>query len=286
MDREVSIYGTFEEPLFMAKDVAGWIEHSDVSTMIRAVDETEKVTNIVCTPGGNQSAWFLTEDGLYEVLMQSRKPIAKAFKRQVKAYLKELRTKGLTATPDKIEEMLNNPDVMIQALTQLKEERQQRHLAESRARVAEGKAALLDEVNRHNMPKVLFADSVAASNGIMLVGDLAKVLKQNGVEIGAMRLFDFLRENGYLIKRKGTDHNMPTQRSMDLGLFEIKETAIYHASGDVSINKTPRVTGKGQIYFVNKFLYKKNQGKVKEAMEMVEHMASNYMGKLINKNNQ
>ncbi|UAK17595.1 phage antirepressor KilAC domain-containing protein [Sporolactobacillus terrae] len=103
-------------------------------------------------------------------------------------------------------------------------------------------------------PKVLFADSVADSNGCILIGDLAKMLKQNGIDIGATRLFRWMRENGYLIKRKGTDYNMPTQKSMEMGLFRIKETAITHSNGFVTLSKTPKVTGKGQPYFINKFL--------------------------------
>lgn len=105
-------------------------------------------------------------------------------------------------------------------------------------------------------PKVLFADSVSSSKTSILVGELAKLIKQNGVDIGQKRLFDWLRENGYLIKRKGTDYNMPTQKSMDLGIFEIKETSITHSDGHISVNKTPKVTGKGQVYFINKFLKK------------------------------
>ncbi len=104
-------------------------------------------------------------------------------------------------------------------------------------------------------PKVVFADAVAASKSSVLVGDLAKMIKQNGVEIGQNRLFQWLRENGYLIKRKGMDFNMPTQKSMELGLFQVKETAVTHSDGHVTINKTPKVTGKGQSYFINKFLY-------------------------------
>lgn len=104
-------------------------------------------------------------------------------------------------------------------------------------------------------PKVLFADSVTASHTSILIFDLAKLLRQNGVQIGGNRLFDWMRGNGYLIKRKGSDYNMPTQKSMELGLFEVKETSITHSDGHVSVNKTPKVTGKGQIYFINKFLH-------------------------------
>ncbi len=103
-------------------------------------------------------------------------------------------------------------------------------------------------------PKVLFADAVAASQTSILIGELAKILRQNGVEIGQNRLFAWLRDNGYLIKRKGSDWNMPTQKSMDLGLFEIKERTINNPDGSIDIKKTPKVTGKGQQYFINKFM--------------------------------
>lgn len=108
--------------------------------------------------------------------------------------------------------------------------------------------------NEQMKPKALFADAVSVSKSTILIGELAKILKQNGVEIGATRLFAWLRENGYLISRKGSDWNMPTQRSMNLGLFEIKETTITHSDGHTTINKTTKVTGKGQQYFINKFL--------------------------------
>ncbi|BFK81284.1 phage antirepressor KilAC domain-containing protein [Clostridium baratii] len=109
---------------------------------------------------------------------------------------------------------------------------------------------LLDE----QKPKVLFADAVSTSHTSILIGDLAKLIKQNGIDIGGRRLFEWLRANGYLIKRKGTDYNMPTQKSMDLGLFEVKETTINHSDGHITTNRTPKVTGKGQQYFINKFL--------------------------------
>jgi len=121
-------------------------------------------------------------------------------------------------------------------------------------RIADKKLKALEEKVESDRPKVLFADSVAASKSSILVGELAKLLKQNGVEMGQNRLFDWMRTNGYLIRRQGNDYNMPTQKSMEMGLFEIKETAITHADGHTSVNKTPKVTGKGQQYFVNAFL--------------------------------
>ena len=116
------------------------------------------------------------------------------------------------------------------------------------------KVEALQLENEQLRPKALFADAVSVSHTSILIGELAKLIKQNGVDVGAKRLFSWLREKGYLIKRKGTDWNMPTQKSMDLELFEVKETTIARSDGSVSISKTPKVTGKGQIYFVNKFL--------------------------------
>jgi anti-repressor protein len=239
LGQDFKIYGNIENPLFLAKDVARWIEHSDVSTMLRAIDESEKVTNIVCTPGGKQSALFLTEDGLYEVLMQSRKPIAKQFKRKVKEILKEIRKHGIYATDKVLDEILASPEFGIKLLTELKEEREKRNALETK--VAEDK------------PLVVFANAVETSKTTILIGDLAKLLKQNGYDIGQNRLFDWLRKNGYLIK-SGSRKNIPTQRSMDMGLFEVKESAITNPDGSIRVTRTTKVTGKGQIYFINLFV--------------------------------
>ncbi|MDS5377825.1 phage antirepressor KilAC domain-containing protein, partial [Streptococcus pneumoniae] len=120
--------------------------------------------------------------------------------------------------------------------------------------MADQKVHKLEAQIEADKPKVLFADAVSASHTSILVGELAKLISQNGYKIGANRLFSWMRENGYLIKRKGSDWNMPTQRSMDLKLFEIKETNVQHADGHITVNKTPKVTGKGQQYFIDKFL--------------------------------
>lgn len=238
LGKEFKIYGDFENPLFLAKDVAEWIDYdkTSVNKMLNNVDENEKVRNIVPTVGGNQEMWLLTEDGVYEVLMQSRKPIAKAFKKEVKIILKTIRQNGMYAT----DKLLDNPDLAIQAFTKLKEEREKRKA--------------LEIEKEQNRPKVIFAEAVETSKSSILIGDLAKLIKQNGVDMGQKRLFTWLRENGYLIKRQGSDYNMPTQKAMELGLFEIKETAVTHSDGHITVNKTPKVTGKGQIYFINKFI--------------------------------
>ena len=144
----------------------------------------------------------------------------------------------------KYEEAWNSPEMILARANQI-----QSHMIEDYTK----KIELLENKVREDKPKVLFAESVATSKTSILVGDLAKIIKQNGVDIGQKRLFTWLRNNGFLIKRLGTDYNMPTQKSMELELFEIKETAVTHADGHTTINKTPKVTGKGQIYFINKF---------------------------------
>ncbi len=206
-------------------------------------DEDEKLKRTLFVSGQNREMWFVKEDGLYEVLMQSRKPIAKAFKKEVKIILKDIRKNGMYAT----DELLDNPDLLIQVATRLKEEKETN-------KILNGENKELKETVEINKPKVLFADSVSSSSTTILVSELSKLLKQNNVNIGQKRLFEWLRENGYLVKRKGTEYNMPTQKSMDLGLFEIKETSITHGDGHITISKTPKVTGKGQVYFINKFL--------------------------------
>ena len=143
----------------------------------------------------------------------------------------------------RIEEEWNSPDAIMQRALQI---------ANSRVEKLRGENQILLEQNTAMQPKALFADSVCASSTSILIGELAKILKQNGVATGQNKLFAWMRDNGYLIRRKGADYNMPTQRSMEMQLFEIKETVVTHADGHTSINKTTKVTGKGQVYFVNK----------------------------------
>ena len=145
----------------------------------------------------------------------------------------------------KCEEAWNSPEMILARANQI-----QSHMIEDYAK----KIEVLENKVKEDKPKVLFAESVATSKTSILVGDLAKIIKQNGIDIGQKRLFEWMRENGYLIKRQGSDYNMPTQKSMELELFEIKETAVTHSDGHISVNKTSKVTGKGQVYFINKFL--------------------------------
>lgn len=240
LGKEFKIYGTYEEPLFLGKDVAEWLSVRNHRDLLRRVDEEEKVVGLNDTLGGRQETLFLTEDGLYEVLMQSRKPVAREFKREVKKILKDVRKNGLYVKTNLLDGMVDNPDLAIEMLKRLKAEKD--------------KAKELENGMQQQAPKVLFANAVATAGTTILVGELAKLIRQNGVEIGQNRLFKWLRENGYLIKKKGFDYNMPTQKAMELELFKVKETVITRYNGETEINKTTKVTGKGQVYFINKFL--------------------------------
>lgn len=237
--RVVEISG---EPWMVGKDVAAALGYSDTSDALkRHVDAEDKLTRRFTDSGQGREMYVINESGLYSLVLSSKTPKAKQFRRWVTAeVLPAIRKHGAYMTPDTIERVLSDPDIIIQLATSLKQERQRR--------------AVLEAQVEANKPKVLFADSVAASKSSILIGELAKLLKQNGVDMGQNRLFTWLRSNGYLIRRQGSDYNMPTQRSMELGLFEIKETAINHSDGHTSVSKTPKVTGKGQLYFVDLFL--------------------------------
>lgn len=179
----------------------------------------------------------IPEGDIYRLVIKSQLPTAEKFERWVfDEIIPSIRKHGMYAK----EELLENPDLLISVAQELKAEREK------------NKALKAD--NERMRPKEIFADAVSASHTSILIGDMAKLLKQNGVDIGQKRLFEWLRTNGYLIKRKGADWNMPTQRSMELGLFEVKESTINNPDGSVRINKTTKVTGKGQQYFINKFL--------------------------------
>ena len=226
------------EIYFVGKDVAEALMYERTADAIRQhVDAEDRGVGEIQTPGGKQKMTIISESGLYALIFGSKLESAKSFKHWVTSeVLPSIRKHGVYA----VDELLDNPDMAIKAFSALKEERE--------------KNKVLLEDNQRMRPKEIFADAVSASHTSILVGDLAKLINQNGVDIGAKRLFAWLRENSYLIKRRGTDYNLPTQKSMDLGLFEIKETAISHSDGHITINRTPKVTGKGQNYFVNKFL--------------------------------
>lgn len=236
-----------DAPYFVGKDVAEILGYTNSSKALADhVDDEDKLNNESLSSLGQRGGWLINESGLYSLILSSKMPNAKKFKHWVTAeVLPSIRKHGAYMTPETLEQAILNPDTMIQLCTALKEEREKRTVLEHQA--------------EKDKPKVLFADAVTASHTSILVGELAKILKQNGVDIGQNRLFAVLREKGYLIKRKGTDWNMPTQRSMEMKLFEIKETVISHADGHTSVNKTVKVTGTGQQYFINLFL-KDKQG--------------------------
>ena len=240
--RAVEIDG---EPWFVGKDVAERLGYENPAREIRTrVDDEDKGVTEMVTPGGRQNTIIINESGLYSLVLSSKLPRAKAFKRWVTSeVIPSIRKHGAYMTLETAEQMLSNPDFMIRLLQELKSEQEQRRE--------------LERQKKEDAPKVLFADAVKTSRTSILVGELAKILKQNGVETGQTRLFSWLRDNGFLIKRKGSDYNMPTQKAMEAGLFEIKETAVTHADGHVSVNRTPKVTGKGQLYFVERFLSQK-----------------------------
>lgn len=235
-----------DEPWFVGKDVAEILGYANSNEAIADHVDVEDKLNSKTLPSfelklGQRGGWLISESGLYSLILLSKLPTAKKFKKWVTSeVLPSIRKHGAYMTPETLQQAILNPDTMIQLCQQLKAEQDKRIQLEQK--VAE------------DHPKVLFADSVATSNSTILIGELAKILRQNGVDIGQNRLFDWMRNNGYLICRKGADYNMPTQRSMELGLFKIKETAITHSDGTTSVTKTVKVTGKGQQYFINKFL--------------------------------
>ncbi|MDK2790627.1 MAG: anti-repressor protein [Methanothermococcus sp.] len=222
---------------FVAKDVCDILDIRNTTQAVNRLDSDERTIFNIGRQGNTN---FINEYGLYGLILSSKKKEAKNFKRWIKhEVLPSIRKHGAYMTEQTIEKALTSPDFLIQLATQLKEEKEKRLEIESELKQAK--------------PKILFADSVSTSESTILIRDLAKLLKQNGVNIGEKRLFAWLRENGYLIKQKGQDYNSPTQKAMDLKLFKIKETAINTSSG-VKIKKTSLITGKGQNYFVNKFL--------------------------------
>lgn len=260
LGKKLTVYGTADNPLFLAKDVAEWIEHSDVSTMVRNVDEAERLTQTMFVSGQNRECWFLTEDGLYEVLMQSRKPIAKQFKQGVKEILRDIRKHGFYATSAAIEDFLTNPDSAIQILTAYRDAKAAQKQAEhENACLRESNAVLkrqnsqLTQTITADAPKVLFANTVAESTTSILVGELAKLVAKKGVDVGQNRLFEWLRQNGYIMKKNG-NKNYPTQRSIDLGILEVKARTITKADGSAMSVFTTKVTGKGQVYFTEKIV--------------------------------
>src|SRR5699024_5891223 len=230
------------EPNFLLKDVCNILELGQVAGVKRRLGD-DVISNhpILDNLGRTQQATFVNEDGLYDVILDSRKPEAKRFRKWITSeMLPSIRKHGAYMTPETIENALLNPDTLIKLATNLKDEQQIRKQAE--------------QTIEKQKPKVLFDDDAETSESSVLVGELAKIIKQNGENIGQNRLFDWLRDNGFLIKQKGENYNLPTQRSMEQVLFEIKKRTMNNPDGSIRTTRTPKVTGKGQVYFVKKFL--------------------------------
>lgn len=237
-----------DEPLFCLADVAKALGYSNPAKAV--IDHCKGVT-ILETPtqSGIQPIKYGKESEVYRLTMKSKLPNAEKFQDWVcDEVLPSIRKHGAYMTQETLEKALTSPDFLIRLATNLKEEKQKRIEAEQKAELAE-------QTIKSNAPKVLFADAVSTSQRSCLVAELAKILQQNGVNIGQNRLFTWMRENGYLCS-KGQYYNQPTQKSMDLGLFELKQTTINKPDGSILVSTTTKVTGKGQVYFVNKFLGK------------------------------
>lgn len=234
------------EPWFVASDIAKALGYGDATHMTRRLDEDEKGLRSVETPGGEQQMTVITEAGMYSAVLGSKIVGARRFQRWVThEVLPAIRRHGVYATPEMVARSLRDPAVLIEVLDELRAEQlRSSELAEANQALAEKNAEM--------RPKALFADTVAASDGTCLVGELAKMMTQAGYPIGQNRLFAKLREDGYLGK-SGSNRNVPLQRYVEMGLFKIKETAITHADGHVTINRTPKVTGKGQRYFIERY---------------------------------
>lgn len=229
------------EPWFVAKDVCDVLGYTNASKAISDhVDSEDKLNNESLSSLGQRGGWLVNESGLYSLVLSSKLPTAKEFKRWVTHdVLPQIRrTGGYIPTSDADDDMtILAKAVMIGQRTM---EAQKQKIAEQQTRIVELE------------PKARFADAVAASDGTCLVGELAKMLRQNGMDIGQNRLFRLLQADGYLGK-SGSNRNVPTQRAMDLGLFRIKETTVTHADGHTTVSRTPKVTGKGQRYFIDRY---------------------------------
>lgn len=232
------------EPWFVGKDVALILGYSDTFGALNKHVDVEDKQN--CQNSSFESPRGLTvinESGLYSLILRSKLPEAKQFKQWIThEVIPSIRKHGAYMTDDVLRQVIQSPDFLIELATKLKQEQELRKAAEQTVEAQK--------------PKVLFADAVSTSHTSILIGDLAKLLKQNGYETGQKRLFEQLRQEGYLIK-SGSSCNMPTQKSMDLGLFEVKETTVQNSDGSVRITKTTKVTGKGQLYFINRYLQEK-----------------------------
>ena len=234
---EVRVQVINEIPYFNLNDVCEILGLKNPRQVKSRLNPKDVILVDTLTSGGKQQMNFINESNLYKCIFQSDKPEAEEITEWVTGdVLPMIRKTGMYAT----DELLNNPDLAIKAFTRLKEEQDKRKQLEKQI--------------EEQAPAVAFANSLSVSDDCILVRELSKILKQNGIDVGETRLFEWLRQNGYLISKVGSDWNLPTQKSMNLGLFVIKEGTRMSTTEGSKITKTPKVTGKGQQYFLNKFL--------------------------------
>ncbi len=237
LGKPLTLYGDFENPLFLAKEVAKWIEHSNPRVMLQTVDEDEKVVNNVYTLGGNQETWFLTEDGVYEVLMQSRKPIAKKFKKEVKAILKSIRKHGIYATDNVIDNILANPDFGIQLLSQLKQERQEKE--QLKVENAQQKQ-LIGELK----PKADYTDTILKSKKLVTITQIAKDYGMTGTEMN--KLLHTLN-----VQYKQGEQWLLYKKYHNKGYVHSETFIFKHSNGTEDIQMITKWTQKGRLFLYN-----------------------------------
>lgn len=244
---------------FVGKDVAKILGYQNLSKAVADhVDDDDKLNNVSLSSLGQRGGWLINESGLYSLVLSSKLPSARKFKHWVTSeVLPSIRQHGAYMTPATIEQTLNNPDFIIQLATQLKDAQQRVEVVESENQVQKQQIEAQEQQLIEQEPKVVFANAVSASKHNILVGELAKTLRSNGVDIGTHRLFEYLRQHGYLIKRKGREWNAPTQKSLELELMvRIERTVVEGNSTKCAF--TTLITPKGQIYFVNHFLKRRD----------------------------
>ena len=252
--KEIRVIAVEGEPWFVVSDICEYFSVTNRNRVMQALDDDEKGGTQMSTPGGMQNIAIVSEAGMYSLLfalqptkargvpderIEARCAELKAFKRWIThEVIPDIRRQGLYASDETLSRMLGDPDQLIAILTRYSNEKNKRQL--------------LEEKVRQDAPKVLFADSVEASHQTILIGELAKLMKQNGIEIGQNRLFQKLRDEGFLCG-SGDRRNLPTQRAMEMKLFEVKERTINNPDGSVRLTLTTKVSGKGQIYFMNRY---------------------------------
>ena len=254
---EINLIQDGEQFKVAAPGLARALGFREAHDLLRSVPGPEKGSELVRTPGGDQRVGYVTEPGFYRVMGQRQPSRIKdpEIRLRVERFqswvysevLPSIRRHGTYMTGETIEQVLQDPDTLIQLATQLKDERAAREASERRVKE-------IEELRAAEEPKRRFADAVASAKNSMLIGEFAKILRANGVPMGQQRLFQWLRDQGLLCRQRGGLWNTPTQRAMDLGLFDVKETVVQHASGDTTVRRTPKLTGRGQVYLAERLL--------------------------------